>query len=274
MLHVTIGTSQCHNERHEGAPNRPTSRIFQFLRNLNEKSHHTWYAPNRIGRLDNGHFQRTTIQKGRIMPVTLTAKELLEDGNLQEYLSSKENRPMMWFIEQKVKAMTSEEMKPEVVRRWTYQLLAKWSGPALFAEVSKNQRKMEIVHKIWKTSFFGYGLECPPPKEVLHSFRRALRAELAVHNAKVSLSRQKYNEKTGRASPPKYPEQPHYFTLEAAKLSNERTLKKNILPRRPLSDSTPTPAPNGRRVSYDEAYEVRKFHEVDAPMSINYRTFI
>ena len=119
-------------------------------------------------------------------------------------------------------------------KEWLVRLLRGWCGPKFWNEISTNNRKMEMVFKVWKTDYYGYGLEKMPGKPVLQEFRGRIGVELHKMNLAAQAARQKHltNKKLEL---PESGEDAYvdYFVQERAKLANPRTIRKTVVRRKP-----------------------------------------
>ena len=131
-------------------------------------------------------------------------------------------------------------------RQWLFRLLRGWTGTKIWKEIKTNRRKMEVVYKLYKAEYYGYGLEQLPDKTVRQEFRGKLRVEMAKFNKSADQSRKKFLAHKGvmaQRTRVQYEESENegYFNQNRAKLSNKRTAQRKIAQKKRRRDDKPLP---------------------------------
>ena len=181
-----------------------------------------------------------------------------EDRAIDALLEEKKYAPLKWWIKKKVDARGSH-IRAEVARRWAFRIIRSWAGPKIFDEVATNQRKLDLVHRVWAMNYYGFGVEGKADEQVLKHFRSSVRVALRQYNQKVVEARQKERDAKKYAS---YPDgdQEDYYNLESAKIFNTKTVNKNICPVKSGARRVSVERPhvsNGRMQGYDPATTIR-----------------
>lgn len=143
-------------------------------------------------------------------------------------------------------------VEPDTADKWVMRILAGWAGAEIFRQVSENTRKMEIVLRVWKTNFFGFGVEDKPSEEELTLFRDVVTEELRVFDWQAKQSKQKHKENR-RDTSSNDDGVEDYFSQEMGKLWNARTskvtvAKKAATPPPPPPTTKPTPKSAARPI--------------------------
>ena len=148
----------------------------------------------------------------------------------KEILANPANDTVKVFVERK--ALELSALTKCLAEQWLLTIIRTWAGPKIWEHTYNNQKKLDVVYKCWKTSFYGFGLEENADPDVLRAFRKTVRKELDELNDRMNESRRRYLIMTGKLVPEQYSDgkQKDYCNQEAAKLFNERTSKKNIVP--------------------------------------------
>ena len=134
---------------------------------------------------------------------------------------------------------TAEKMgptPPKVAKGWVATVLVAWCGQTIFEEIKTSGRKIELVWRVYHTRFFGYGVIPREDQEddIVADFRDQIREELRVYNHKTSSSRKKHEIKKKGGQLVKEEVTPadadtkDPWSLEGAKLWNEKTARKNV----------------------------------------------
>lgn len=146
--------------------------------------------------------------------------------NVMEILSDDSLTAVHSFVQKKVKEL--HPVPVQTAEKWVLTVVAAWTTPGMWGDISVNQRKMEVIFKLWKDRFFGFGLEQIPEKPILLLFRQLAKKEIDKFNTKAAASRQKHKEKVEEAYSDD--DRVDYFCSHMAKFYNIRTVKKNVAP--------------------------------------------
>ena len=155
-----------------------------------------------------------------------TKNDSIEE-QVQKLLSAPENSVMAMFVNKKVAEMGLSHQSNAKV--WLVRFLYNWCGKDILSQVSKNQRKMDMLYKYWSKNYFGYGLDNKPSKVLSNAFRKNAAKELLVYDQKVKKSRDIYNKKQ-EVEVYSDDDAVDYCSSERIKLLNARTAKKNVAP--------------------------------------------
>lgn len=157
-------------------------------------------------------------------------------------------------------------LAPTTVKLWLYRLLRMWCGDEMWHDIRTNQRKMEAIFKLWKTQFFGFGLQKLPGRKIMDHFRVQARAVIAEQTARANEARRKSVERMEGEEPA------DYYNMESAKLWNIHTTRKTLLPYSPEKEnySYNAPKPRARRISnnLDQNPRALKFTKCEKSTSV------
>lgn len=122
---------------------------------------------------------------------------------------------------------------PEAARRGLLQLFSRWLPKSLEQEVVSNQKKLDIVFKTWKEHFFTYGLEAIPESCVRNEFVAVVKQKLMHKKLNDKSYQDRHHAKKGTPLSIDLTDhdQEDHYNMQSAKLSNNRTVRKNIVPR-------------------------------------------
>lgn len=183
------------------------------------------------------------VKKASVKKEVASAKKGEKTLKMKQVMTDPEYKTLKAFIVKKATEMYPTDEK--LARNWVAAVLKGWAGNRTFEKIRTNERKMEVAFRIWKSRFFGYGLY-GPEKENVEEYRAQLKEELKMFDHKASKARKKH-EKKKRESVQGIKDSTNEdsWTVEAAKLANDRTVNKNVDVRKTIR--APSAAKKGKK---------------------------